>query len=128
MTYSWETSTEEQLIGIIHTWCQSIGFTAVTLGIKTACYWTALSPTDFKQRWILTEAFSQCYGNMLDFSHKLENKGKHYSVFESAAILCNVVSTALWITDTYYDVIFTFCYWTIQLIMLSADHCLTSKY
>ena len=66
---------------------------------------------------------------MLDFSHKLEYKGKRYSVFESAAILCNVISTALRITDIYYDVSFTFAtYWTIQLIMLSADCCLTSKY
>jgi len=110
MTYLWETSKEEKFVGIIHTWCKSIGFTAVTLGIKTACYWTALSPTDFKQGWILTEAFSRCYGNLLYFSHKLANKGKHYSGFESAAILCNVVSTALQITDIYYDFSFTFCY------------------
>lgn len=100
---------EEKLIGIIHTWCKSIDFTAVTLRIKTACYWTALSPTDFKQRWILTEAFSRCYGNTLEFSHKLENKDKHYSVFESVAILCNI-STALQVTDVYYDISITFCY------------------
>lgn len=50
----------------------------------------------------------QC--NMMHFSHRLENKGKHYSVSESAAILCNIVSAALRITDLYYDVSFTFCY------------------
>lgn len=74
-----------KLVGILHSWYKFIAFTAVTLGIKTACYWTALFPTDFKWRRILTEGFPRCYVNMLGFSHKLENKSKHYSVFEPAA-------------------------------------------
>lgn len=34
MTYLVETFTEEKSVGILHIWCKSIGFTAVTLGIK----------------------------------------------------------------------------------------------
>lgn len=46
---------------------------------------------------------------MLDFFHKLENKDNHYNIFKSAAIFCSAISTALQLTDVYYDISFTFC-------------------
>lgn len=65
MTYPVETFTEEKSVGILHIWCKSIGFTAVTLGRKVPCYWATLSPTDFKQRWIVTKGFSRCFSDIL---------------------------------------------------------------